>query len=217
MEFFGFEMQTDQQCETPICRTWRKKVPAPRSNTSNLRFHLRQNHPDFYTKLHVKLYSSAAASCLLLTLASKHHFAIAKAALVFSLKKKKHRRRAGQRYCFHTRASNCKSERQKRGNEPLCSVGRAFFSPRCNVWGWDTGWHTFPIHFNEGGAFFRLTWRRGRFAVRTPKIHTIKEEKKIEHSLWIKVWKLQIRYTRLIPRRIFCSMPDRLWFKVVYK
>ena len=35
-------------------RKCRKKVSAPLSNTSNLRYHLQQNHPELYAKLQVK-------------------------------------------------------------------------------------------------------------------------------------------------------------------
>ena len=51
---FGFTKQTDQKDEKPICRTCLKKVPAPLANTTNLRFHLQQNHPELYAKVQVK-------------------------------------------------------------------------------------------------------------------------------------------------------------------
>lgn len=52
--FVGFTKQMEQKDDTPICRKFLKKVPAPLSNKTNLRFHLQQNHPELYAQIQVK-------------------------------------------------------------------------------------------------------------------------------------------------------------------
>lgn len=53
-EYFGFTNKTQQKDDTPTCRKCLKKVPAPQANTSNLRAHLREKHPDLFAEIQVK-------------------------------------------------------------------------------------------------------------------------------------------------------------------
>ncbi|KAL7374943.1 hypothetical protein ABVT39_009473 [Epinephelus coioides] len=50
-EFFGFVNKKQEKDEPPVCRRCLKKVPAPRANTSNLRAHLKEKHPDLFTEV----------------------------------------------------------------------------------------------------------------------------------------------------------------------